>query len=1479
MARIFLSHSNRDDDEAAGLKSWLAARDFPTVFLDSDKDTGIQPGAGWEKTLYRELDRAQAVLLVVTDHWLSSKWCFAEFTQARALGKDIIPLIVGPTQQKLVGEDLQAIDLLADRQDGLERLERRLRVITQQSSDGFDLANGVAPFPGLAAFEEDQAAVFFGRDPDIRRMLERLRLRHIRGGERLILLLGASGSGKSSLLRAGLIPRLKRDRGNWIALPPFRPGRTPRAQLVDCLLAGVGAIGLPQLAAWRDALEGDAPDAALAAVARTLRQQNAAPDASVLLPIDQAEELFTLAMAAERADFLALLSRLLDETLPFVAVATLRADHLSGLQSESALTVPIDLQPLDAMPLDRIAALVRGPARLVDLRVDDGLIAALTRDAERPDALPLVAVALNELHARFGPDGALTLVGYESLGARDAGISPLDAVVRERAESALGAPATAAAAEKEEDRALRDAFVPWLVRLQEETGQFIRQAAALDRFPALARTQLERLVEARLLVRRGGRTSADPAMLEVTHEALFRVWPRLAGWLEQERDFLIARNRIEQAFHDWRKLSKDKADNGLLTGAILDQARQGLAAHPTRFGKEESEYIRRSDALARAEAARKRRMRRSLFAALLAALVILAVGAGTSFYLYRQQREATTRAEAVLAAATRTANGLVFDLVQKFKQSGLSNALAREILQRAADLQDRLAQGNEGNIDLLHGRAAMLDERAQSLADFGDPQGAAEAAEESLTILRTLAQREPDKLVHLRNLSVSLRRIADIRLRSDPTGALALYDESLGIFRTLAQREPDNSGFQRDLSVSLSRIADIRLRSDPVGALALYDESLTIFRKLAQREPDNSGFQSGLSVSLSRIADIRLRGDPAGALALYAESLGIFRTLAQREPDNSEFQRDLSASLSRIADIRLRGDPAGALALYAESLGIFRTLAQREPDNSGFQRDLSASLSRIADIRLRGDPAGALALYAESLGIFRTLAQREPDNSGFQRDLSASLDNIADIRQRGDPASALALYDESLGIRRTLAQREPDNSEFQRDLSASLSRIADIRLRGDPAGALALYAESLGIFRTLAQREPDNSGFQRDLSVSLDNIADIRQRGDPIGALALYDESLGIRRTLAQREPDNSGFQRDLSISLDRIADIRRRSDPIGALALYDESLGIARTLAQREPDNSGFQRDLSVSLDKTADIRLRSDPIGALALYDESLGIRRTLAQREPDNSGFQSDLSLSLNNIADIRRRSDPIGALALYDESLGIRRTLAQREPDNSGFQRDLSVSLNRIADIRLRSDHVGALALYDESLGIARTLAQREPDNSGFQRDLFVSIDRIADIRLRSDLAGALALYDEGLGIFRRLTQREPDNSGFQRDLSISLDNIADIRRRSDPAGALALYDESLGIRRTLAQREPDNIEFQTDVVVSLVRTGQAEGRAEASLSEALAILTGLNARGRLSSDQQGWIGLVQDALREARGQGVSSGAATKRDGTP
>ena len=87
VARVFISHSSRDREQAGRLHDWLRNHGFVEAFLDFDKHAGIAPGSDWERTLYREIAGSEAVILVLTANWFESKWCFAEFTQARALGK------------------------------------------------------------------------------------------------------------------------------------------------------------------------------------------------------------------------------------------------------------------------------------------------------------------------------------------------------------------------------------------------------------------------------------------------------------------------------------------------------------------------------------------------------------------------------------------------------------------------------------------------------------------------------------------------------------------------------------------------------------------------------------------------------------------------------------------------------------------------------------------------------------------------------------------------------------------------------------------------------------------------------------------------------------------------------------------------------------------------------------------------------------------------------------------------------------------------------------------------------------------------------------------------------------------------------------------------------------------------------------------------------------------------------------------------
>ncbi len=616
MAQIFISHSSKDNDAAARLLAWLRERGFDQVFLDFDKDAGIQPGADWERTLYEQLERCQAVIIILTKNWHASKWCFAEYFAARAQGKAIFPIVESPTGEMLVGSDLQAINFVSDRSDGLERLSASLSEIALESAAGFELPDNVSPFPGLNSFEEHHAAVFFGRDDVLTQLREVLRKRSTQGGERLIALLGASGSGKSSLLRAGLIPRLRRDRDNWIVLSVFRPEYDPTAKLIDALLQLCGDD--ERIGAWEAALDGGNPEDALGQIARLVRRTSKAPDARILVAIDQGEELFLNLDEKARHRFFALLSKMLALQLPFVAVIAMRSEFLDALQVEKGRTVAFDTFSVEPVPLSRIGAIVRSPARYAGIRVDDELIAAVTQDAGRPDAMPLVAFALRELFDRFGGSGSFTLRDYETLGRRDSGITPLENAVRLVVEEAF----PKAKRSDEDDRLLRETFVPALVQVNKE-GNFARRSARYADLPERVRPFADKLIDARLLVRRGGGAGTGESIVEVSHEAVFRVWPELAAWLDEERDFLVGRDRLQDAATDWEELDRD--DKALLRGVLLERAQDWLSNNPDRFSGTELEFVQASIDQDRAQRARKKRAERRLFAGVAAAAVVFAI--------------------------------------------------------------------------------------------------------------------------------------------------------------------------------------------------------------------------------------------------------------------------------------------------------------------------------------------------------------------------------------------------------------------------------------------------------------------------------------------------------------------------------------------------------------------------------------------------------------------------------------------------------------------------------------------------------------------------------------------------------------------------------------------------------------------------------------------------------------------------------------
>ena len=235
MSSIFISHSSSDNAIAQDLERRLTRQGHSSVFLDLDPEKGIVGGQSWERTLYRKIRACRAVIALITDDYLKSHWCFTEIALARMEGKHLFVLKVDPlsADAKLpsILTEKQYIDLRSGSEEAYGRLWRGLKEVDILGVKG-EWDPQESPYLGFDAFQEKHAPLFFGREDEARAGVELLE----RGSPGLIMTLGPSGSGKSSLVRAAIIPRLRRLKDRWLVVEPLRPGRDPFGALAEALL-------------------------------------------------------------------------------------------------------------------------------------------------------------------------------------------------------------------------------------------------------------------------------------------------------------------------------------------------------------------------------------------------------------------------------------------------------------------------------------------------------------------------------------------------------------------------------------------------------------------------------------------------------------------------------------------------------------------------------------------------------------------------------------------------------------------------------------------------------------------------------------------------------------------------------------------------------------------------------------------------------------------------------------------------------------------------------------------------------------------------------------------------------------------------------------------------------------------------------------------------------------------------------------------
>ncbi|MFJ8310787.1 MULTISPECIES: hypothetical protein [unclassified Streptomyces] len=501
------------------------------------------------------------------------------------------------------------------------------------------VAGGVCPYRGLASYRQQDARWFFGRERSTDALVAQLRAVEETGG--LVMLVGASGAGKSSLLNAGLVPTLQNgalgeESGRTRAVLQLVPGADPLLELtgrIPELAPVVSATAEPGTPRFGHAVR--------EAVSAWARRETSSPAPAVVI-VDQFEETFSLCSdEASRRTFIQVLHAACTpadprEPAPVLVVLGIRADFYEQCLAHPELADALQHRHMVLGPLTtaELREAVTGPAKAVGMELEPGLAELIVREvsADGPGgthsagALPLLSHALLATWQRRKA-GRLTLAGYRAAG----GIQGAVAATAERAWSSLDPAARTAAR----------LLLLRLVRLGEDTQATRRrgtrrQLAEESTDSDKTEESLEALVRARLV-------TLDAETVEITHEALLHAWPRLRDWIDEDRTGNLLRQRLEEDGRAWEGSNRDTSL--LYRGSRLEQAHTwAQSAGDTFLTRVAVEFL--------AASVKLRRRTVWISRAAVSALVVLAMLAvGAAVVAWQQRDDAVF--EQVVAEADR----------------------------------------------------------------------------------------------------------------------------------------------------------------------------------------------------------------------------------------------------------------------------------------------------------------------------------------------------------------------------------------------------------------------------------------------------------------------------------------------------------------------------------------------------------------------------------------------------------------------------------------------------------------------------------------------------------------------------------------------------------------------------------------------------------------------------------------------------------
>ncbi len=540
------------------------------------------------------------------------------------------------------------------------------------------------PYQGLSTFQESDADFFFGRENATEELLAAVTQKPF------VAIAGASGSGKSSVVFAGLLPRLRQSRDSW-QIVSARPGRHPFDSLAEALASNwTSAVIDPEHSRLKVLelavkLRQDGQT-----LCRAIASQTQTNSDRFLLVIDQFEELYTLCSPEDRQLFLDLLLNAVQFAPAFTLLLTLRADFYGEALCDRRLSDALqsggyNLGPMNKAELER--AIVQ-PAAKKQVTLEPGLADQLIQaTAHQPGRLPLLEFALTELWKQ-SQNGLLTHRAYQSIGG-------VEKALANHAEDVY------AKLPSHQQQRIQQIFI----QLVEPGNQATRRTASRDEVGSDNWNLVSELASSRLVV-----TSRNPLTekesVEIVHEALISSWGRLAYWLQVDGEFRRWQEALRRSREQWEK--NEGEDAGLLRGKALAIAQDWHETRQDELSAADRQFIEASLAVQRKAEQQKKRRRRLTVSALCAGLLVTSTLAATAWWGNRRAQLSEVRAIASSSDALFVSNQRLDSLVAA--------------LQATQKLKSLRWVGNEARRNtetVLRQAVSRVDERNRLLAHKG----------------------------------------------------------------------------------------------------------------------------------------------------------------------------------------------------------------------------------------------------------------------------------------------------------------------------------------------------------------------------------------------------------------------------------------------------------------------------------------------------------------------------------------------------------------------------------------------------------------------------------------------------------------------------------------------------------------------------------------------------------------------------------------